>query len=101
MAAYICLLDIRFFYYYFNPISIGFVADWVCILDSLAFNASVPFKMPISSAADHKCCNNFLRNPDLTWHVNRLPVNSGIFGQTAKLGQPLCLIHSSIIGIKK
>ena len=27
-------------------------------------------------------------------------VKSGIFGQTAKFGQPLCLFHSSIIGIK-
>ena len=27
-------------------------------------------------------------------------VNSGIFGQTAKFGQPLCLFHMSIIGIK-
>ena len=27
-------------------------------------------------------------------------VNSGIFGQTAKFGQPPCLFHSSIIGIK-
>ena len=26
-------------------------------------------------------------------------VKSGIFGQTAKFGQPLCLFHSSIIGI--
>ena len=25
---------------------------------------------------------------------------SGIFGQTAKLGQPPCLFHSSIMGIK-
>ena len=28
-------------------------------------------------------------------------VKSGIFGQTAKFGQPPCLFHSSIIGIKK
>ena len=27
-------------------------------------------------------------------------VKSGIFGQTAKFGQPTCLFHSSIIGIK-
>ena len=27
-------------------------------------------------------------------------VKSGIFGQTAKLGQPPCLFHSSINGIK-
>ena len=27
-------------------------------------------------------------------------VKSGIFGQTAKFGQPLCLFYSSIIGIK-
>ena len=27
-------------------------------------------------------------------------VKSGIFGQAAKFGQPLCLFHSSIIGIK-
>ena len=27
-------------------------------------------------------------------------VKSGIFGQTAKFGQPLCLFHSSIVGIK-
>ena len=27
-------------------------------------------------------------------------VQSGKFGQTAKFGQPLCLFHSSIIGIK-
>ena len=27
-------------------------------------------------------------------------VQSGIFGQTAKFGQPPCLFHSSIIGIK-
>ena len=28
-------------------------------------------------------------------------VKSGIFGQTAKFGQPPCLFHSSVIGIKK
>ena len=27
-------------------------------------------------------------------------VKSGIFGQTTKFGQPSCLFHSSIIGIK-
>ena len=27
-------------------------------------------------------------------------VKSGIFGQTAKFGQPPCLFHGSIIGIK-
>ena len=27
-------------------------------------------------------------------------VKSGIFGQTAKFGQPPCLFHSSVIGIK-
>ena len=27
-------------------------------------------------------------------------VKSGIFGQTAKFGQPTCLFHSSTIGIK-
>ena len=27
-------------------------------------------------------------------------VKSGIFGQTAKLGQPPCFFHSSVIGIK-
>ena len=27
-------------------------------------------------------------------------VKSGIFGQTAKLGQPPCLFHSSVIGMK-
>ena len=27
-------------------------------------------------------------------------VKSGIFGQTAKFGQPLCLFHGQIIGIK-
>ena len=31
---------------------------------------------------------------------NYLTVKSGIFGQTAKFGQPPCLFHSSIIGIK-
>ena len=28
-------------------------------------------------------------------------IKSGIFGQTAKFGQPPCLFYSSIIGIKK
>ena len=31
--------------------------------------------------------------------VNR--VKTGIFGQTAKFGQPPCMFHSSVIGIKK
>ena len=31
----------------------------------------------------------------------RTRIKSGIFGQTAKFGQPSCLFHSSIIGIKK
>ena len=30
----------------------------------------------------------------------RIRVKSSIFGQTAKFGQPPCLFHSSIIGIK-
>ena len=33
-------------------------------------------------------------------NVNVSRVKSGIFGQTAKFGQPSCLFHSSIIGIK-
>ena len=36
-------------------------------------------------------------------HVERMlisKVKSGIFGQTAKFGQPPCLFHSSVIGIK-
>ena len=32
--------------------------------------------------------------------INIIRVQSGIFGQTAKFGQPPCLFHSSIIGMK-
>ena len=32
--------------------------------------------------------------------IDRYRVKSGIFGQTAKLGQPPCSFHSSVIGIK-
>ena len=34
------------------------------------------------------------------YFTSTIRVKSGIFGQTAKFGQPPCLIHSSIIGIK-
>ena len=40
-----------------------------------------------------------LTDDDRRRHCYR--VKSGIFGQTAKFGQPPCLFHSSIIGIKK
>ena len=43
--------------------------------------------------------NKFLRS--FTMHLDDNRVKSGIFGQTAKLGQPPCLFHSSVIGIKK
>ena len=39
-----------------------------------------------------------LQVPDSCLTVSR--VKLGIFGQTAKFGQPLCLLHSSIIDLK-
>ena len=32
--------------------------------------------------------------------IIRVRVKSGIFGQTAKFGQPHCLFHRSVIGIR-
>ena len=38
------------------------------------------------------------------WREIKIPVSSrvesGIFGQTSKMGQPPCLFHSSVFGIK-
>ena len=40
------------------------------------------------------------RKKQSTVQEGHIRVKSGIFGQTAKFGQPPCLFHSSIIGIK-
>ena len=50
-----------------------------------------------------QCKIFFLLFPNPTKKLFAWPsyrVKSGIFGQTAKFGQPPCLFHSSIIGIK-
>ena len=46
---------------------------------------------------------NELRKRDIMQDIdksNTYRVKSGIFGHTAKFGQPPCLFHSSSIGIK-
>ena len=56
-----------------------------------------------------ECLGTSNRTIAVKWHghwkkrfelFERARVKSGIFGQTAKFGQPLCSFHSSIVGIK-
>ena len=60
-----------------------------------------------TAAYETWACKNRPYLPGLTLHTDdcTLPfhehrVKSDMFGQTAKVGQPLCLFHGSIIGIK-
>ena len=63
--------------------------------------------MPLGSPFDIWRCQNVTSKEELFCHILiqmadflLTRVKSGILGQTAKLGQPPCLFHSSIIDIK-
>ena len=95
-----------------GPICISMIASlWLksCEDHSLlkSYNGGL-WKNNYRSVSSRQCTSNCRKQSTLVYILSAIKicdapavrVKSGIFGQTAKFGQPPCLFHSSVIGMK-